>query len=140
MNKSTPAPAVNPILSAARTMLSKVDPSPFSPKALDAFITHVDQYIDDLVLESVWAMQRHRAEQITPAYVEMAGKHLIARHRKRLQVLIERLGGGLLGAGGTILLQMWLEHDKPVTVDYALTCVILITLGMLGIGFRRSSD
>ncbi|HUP60888.1 MAG TPA: hypothetical protein VNA69_10765 [Thermoanaerobaculia bacterium] len=130
---------MNPILSAARTMLLKIDPSPFSTKALETFILHVEQYIDDLVLESVWTMQRHHAEQVTPSYVEMAGKHLIARRRNRVQVLMERLGGGLVGAGGTMLLQMWLGDGKDVTFDYAFTCIALIVCGMLAIGFKRSS-
>jgi hypothetical protein len=140
MNKQLPAPSLNPILSAARTMLMKVDPSPFSSKALETFILHVEQYIDDLVLESVWTMQRHHAEQVTPSYVEMAGKHLIARRRNRVQVLMERLGGGSVGAGGTMLLQMWLDHEKGVTFNYAFTCITLIVIGMLAIGFRRSID
>lgn len=140
MNKQVLPPPVNPILSAARTMLVKIDPSPFSAKALDTFILHVEQYIDDLVLESVWTMQRHHAEQVTPSYVEMAGKHLIARRRNRLQVLMERFGGGLVGAGGTMLLQMWLGEEKSVTFNYAFTCISLIVAGMLAIGFRRSID
>lgn len=140
MNKQVLSPPINPILAAARTMLMKIDPSPFSPKALETFIVHVEQYVDDLVLESVWTMQRHQAEQVTPPYVEMAGRHLIARRRNRIQVLLQRFGGGMVGAGGTILLQMWLSEEKGVSVNHAFTSIALIVGGMLAIGFRRSVD
>jgi hypothetical protein len=113
------------IAALAQATLRGISRSPFSAEAFAKLQERIEQYIDDLIIESVRIMSRHQADTVSPAYVSQASDNLVAGRRRKLLSLLGALGGALLGAAASNFLDM----AKGQSVGFAQA----VGAGVLGI-------
>src|SRR5664279_1777710 len=90
----------------AREQVAAASRTPFSDPGFEALQDKVDQYIADLILESVRIMKRRQADTVSPIYVAQASDNLVASSRRRVFTLLGTIGGVLLGAGISSYVEM----------------------------------
>jgi hypothetical protein len=97
--------AVASLQQAARD-LQGTDPSPFTPNAYQTLTEIVNDFINDLVSESLRIAKRQKSEIVSINYVQNAGEYLIASRTRRLYRHLGTLGGVLLGGSLSNILAM----------------------------------
>ena len=123
-----PVQAHNPLTSItahAQASLAQVAQTPFSAAGFGTLQRRVDEYIEDLVIESVRIMERKQADTVSPSFVQQASDNLVASRKRRLFGLSGTIGGVLLGAA----LSSYVEMVKAS----ALTLPSVLTASLLGI-------
>lgn len=85
------------ITDQVRSQLATTSHTPFSADGFSALQEEVDEYIGDLVLESVRIMDRRQADTVSRKYVQQASENLVASSRRRTFTLLGTIGGVLLG-------------------------------------------
>lgn len=102
----SPNAAVEQISDDAATALRNLEQSPFSTRAFATLTSKINEYIADLVNESIKIAHRHRADTVSAAHVESASEHLVASASHRIFRHLGTVGGILLGAAISNVLGM----------------------------------
>lgn len=89
-----------------RTELASTDPSPFSPTAFKELRNTINEFIGDLIDESLKISRRHQSEVISANYVRQASEHLIASRSRRIFRHLGTVGGIMLGGAISNILSM----------------------------------
>lgn len=124
---SNPAGRNDLIVGAAIRLLEDVDPRPFSPEALNRLHEHVASFIDDMIMESIHVMKRHRATQIAQDYVDVAIANLRQRHRNLVTTIAKVAGGALLGFIGAEVMKVVRSGTGVPTQDFVLLVSGIVT-------------
>lgn len=86
------------ILIKADDDLKIEDISPFSPSAFEDLKEKINEYIIDLVNESVKIAVRYKADIVSKAHVEQASEYLVSSIRRKIFRHLGTVGGIFLGA------------------------------------------
>jgi hypothetical protein len=105
------------------------EPSPFSPTAFKELEDSINEFIGDLVDESLKIAKRHQSEFVSANYVRQASEHLIASRTKRVFRHLGTVGGILLGGAMSNILAM---------AQAGTTFPIVGTLVSVGVGLVGS--
>lgn len=97
-----------------------------------------DEYIDDLVLESVRIMERKQADTVSANYVQQASDNLVASRRRRLFTFAGTLGGVLLGAGVSSYIEM--VKAGTATISTVMTASALAVVGTFLVALQFSKE
>jgi hypothetical protein len=139
---STPTPPTdNPIASLthqAHARLERISHTPFSPAGFEALKSRVDQYIADLILESVRIMERRQADTISPKYVTQASENLVASTRRRTFSLLGTFGGILLGAAVSSYANM--IEAGSTTIPFVIFASAMAILGAFLIAIQFTKE
>lgn len=98
--------AKDALVRKAEMNLSDLEPSPLTAGAFEALKDIVNDFISDLVDESLKVAKRHRSEVVSRSYVEHAGEYLIASRSRRLFRHMGTVGGILVGGALSNILAM----------------------------------
>ena len=130
-------PPAAQIAQAAQKSLSGAGTQPFSDAAFQMLERRIEQYIDDLIVESVRVMNRHQADTVSPSYVEQASETLVAGRRRKVYTLIGTIGGILFGAAVSAALEML--RQQSVSSTQAVTAGLLGVVGsvLIALQFAR---
>ena len=132
---TTPHPSLT---GGVRQALSNVDRTPFSVAGFDMLQKKADEYIDDLVLESVRIMERKQADTVSANYVQQASDNLVASRRRRLFTFAGTLGGVLLGAGVSSYIEM--VKAGTATISTVMTASALAVVGTFLVALQFSKE
>jgi len=102
-------------------------PIPFSPNAFSLLREKVEEYIRQLVSESIRVSSRHKADLVSAAYVETASEYLVSSSARRFYRHIGTIGGILLGASVENIIGISLEGKVTI-----LGAILAASLGILG--------
>jgi len=105
MNSKSPR-SVDEALEMARARLGNTNSGPFSPAAFRALQDIVETFINDLIYEALRVSRQHKAEVVSPTYVESASTYLVASRVRRLFRHMGTVGGILLGGSLSNILAM----------------------------------
>ena len=94
------------VLEDAEAQLTSVDPSPYSTRAFSLLKEKIQEYVAELVSESVKVSRRHRADTVSAAHVQRASDFLITGRGRRFFRHIGTIGGILVGASVSVLTSM----------------------------------
>ena len=72
--------------------------TPFSADGAAELEQRLDLFLTDLAAESRRIARRHNADAVSPEYVRQAAQHLVTRKRRRLYALAGTMGGVVMGA------------------------------------------
>lgn len=125
------------LATAARSALDSIGSAPFSEAGFRELETKIEQYIDNLIFESVRVMERQSADVVAPRYVVEASESLASGRRSRIYVLVGTMGGILLGASVSSFVDM--AKSQSVTAAQAVTAGVLGIVGaaMIALQFAR---
>jgi hypothetical protein len=132
-------PSVTALTNIAHGTLQHIPRSPFSESGFDELERKVDQYIDDLVLESVRIMQRRQADTISQTYVQQASDNLVATRPRKLFALIGTIGGILLGTAASSFLE-FTKATNTISPTQAVTAGLLGVLGAVMVALQFSRE
>lgn len=138
MNPSSVDP-VTCLADQARSRLVGATHKPFSPEGFDALQERVEEYIGDLIVESVRIMERRQADTVSRRYVLQASENLAASSRRRKFALIGTIGGALFGTALTSYYTM-VSAAKGASIPEILVAAVFGGLGMLMIGVQYSRE
>lgn len=104
------------VIQQAESNLSNLNPSPLTPGAFEALKDIVNDFISDLIDESLKVAKRHRSEVVSRSYVEHAGEYLIASKSRRMFRHMGTVGGILVGGAlSNILAMAQAGNSLPLT-------------------------
>jgi len=121
------------ILQATETSLKEIDQTPFSAKGFERLREKINEYIIQLVTESVKVTKAREADSISPSYVDHASKYLISGRGSKLYKLVGIIGGVLFGIGTTNVVRMILDNQystRGIIVSFACTVVGALTISL----------
>lgn len=125
--------------SVARSRLSSADREPFSPEGFDALHEKLDEYIGDLVLESVRIMERRQADTVSRKYVQQASENLVASSRRRMFSLVGTLGGALLGTALSSYYEM-VSTQGALSTSEVLVASIFAIIGTFMVALQFTKE
>ena len=131
--------AVASLQQAARD-LQGTDPSPFTPNAYQTLTEIVNDFIKDLVGESLRIAKRHKSEVVSINYVQHAGEHLIASRARRLFRHMGTLGGILLGGSLSNILAMAQAGGNSLPLLGTLVSIGLCLIGTFLVAVHIAKD
>jgi len=112
---------------AIEFQLPNFNQSPFSSAACNILKTKIEQYIKDLINESVKVSKRHQADIVSVAHVKQASDFLVSSTSRRIYRHLGTVGGVLLGATLSNILTMTLSSQYT-----GGGTILSITLGIIG--------
>jgi histone H3/H4 len=89
-----------------RSRLASVKPMPFSPRAFEALARQINDYIVDLIDQSLETARLHRSDTVSESHVERASEYLVSVTRRSAFRHLGTIGGVFLGAALSNLLAM----------------------------------
>lgn len=120
------APDLLQIVRDAEAQLAGAATGPFSEPAFAALKKHINQYIAELISESLKVARRNRSQDaVAETHVEQASDHLIAHTSGRLSRLLGFFGGVCLGGAISGLLSMAAAGTYPA-IGVVITAVFAI--------------
>jgi hypothetical protein len=131
--------AVASLQQAARD-LQGTDPSPFTPNAYQRLTEIVNDFIKDLVGESLRIAKRHKSEVVSINYVQHAGEYLIASRARRLYRHMGTLGGVLLGGSLSNILAMVQAGGNSLPLLGTLVSIGICLIGTFLVAIHFAKD
>jgi len=122
----------------ARAQLTGASHTPFSEDGFGGLEEKIDQYIGDLILESVRIMERRQADTVSRKYVQQASENLVATSRRRAFTLIGTIGGILLGTALSSYYGM--VSTKTLTVPEVVVASVFAVVGTFMIALQFTKE
>jgi hypothetical protein len=101
------------------------DTSPFSPKAFENLKGKINDYVIELIYESVKIAGRYNADIVSSAHVEQASNNLVSSITRKIYRHIGTVGGIFLGAS--------ISNFITLTSSPQLSILSVLVSGGLGI-------
>jgi hypothetical protein len=79
-------------------ILDESTDTPFTPDGAAELEQRLDLFLTDLAAEARRIAKRHHADVVSPAHVRQAAEHLVTHKRRRLYALAGTMGGVVMGA------------------------------------------
>ncbi len=131
--------ALQQVIGNAEAQLAGAKTGPFSEVAFTALHTHIDQYIADLIDESLKVARRNRSpDAVAEVHVHQASDYLVSHASGRRSRLLGFFGGLCLGGTFSGLLSMATSGSYPAT-GVVITAV-LATAGAFMSGYHFARD
>lgn len=104
-------------------------PNPLmSDKAFERLKEKINLYVSDLITESIKNAKREKLDSVSASHIEKASDYLVSSTRSKVNKLIVSVGGLLLGATVSNVVNMVLKGG-----DMSVTGVVLtVILGVVG--------
>lgn len=99
MSESEAPTELENIIRAATLELRQVQPGFFSPEGFQRLTERINEFIEELTLESIRIAKRHQSDSVSPAYVDKAREHLASGKPARWQRIVGDIGGIVFGVG-----------------------------------------
>lgn len=130
--------ALERILEEADAQMQDIDGSPFTSPAFSALKEKTNEYITQLVLESVRVSKRYKTDTVSEVHVKQANEHLISGGSNRISRHLGTIGGILLGASLSNILAMTAANQFPPVG--ALSSIVLAMIGTFTVAFHIAKD
>jgi hypothetical protein len=121
------------ILEATQIAVEQIDRTPFSVGGFNRLKQKIDEYIVQLVTESVRVSKAREADSISSSYVDHASRYLISGRGSKLSKLVGIFGGVLFGVGTTTVVRMILDNSystRGIIIAFACTVVGALTISL----------
>ena len=134
-----PAPRdpLSVLTAQAHAHLAEASHTPFSRAAFLKLQDKIDQYIGDLIFESVRIMERRQADTVSPVYVQQASENLVAGSRRRFFAIIGTVGGVLLGTGVATYSEMVTRGSTTIAEVLFASSMTAVGVLMVALQFTR---
>jgi len=116
------------ILAAVRNMLKDVDPSPFTRPALDRVHLRIEQFIEDLLLESIRSARRQQTDVVSPVHVDLATDVVFLRRKRKIYSFLGSLGGIAVGAALAMTVE-FTSGQGSWSSNQAIAALVMATAG-----------
>jgi hypothetical protein len=113
------------IIETAAVELRQIHPGLFSPEGFQRLTQRINEFVGDLTVESVKVAKRHRADSVSPAYVDQANEHLVSGKPSRWRRIVGGIGGIVLGSGLGVSATM-VQSGQYTTRGFVLSMVCII--------------
>lgn len=114
------------VIETAGRELRGMEPGLFSPEGFQRLKQRIEEFIAELVLESIRVSRRQQSDSVSPAYVDRAAEHLASGKSAMWRRLIGGMGGLLSGVGlstSGAMVQQNLYSTRGVLLS--LVCIVL---------------
>ena len=112
----------------ANDLISKLDSSPFSPKAYTRLKDKFNEYISSIIVESIKISKRQKADIVSQSHIEQANDNLISKRKGKWSYLLGTLGGIFLGTAASNTFGMLV-----LGTTFAVSGIVAtIVIGMIG--------
>lgn len=119
------------ILQSIDSILQKVKQKQFSDGGWVRLDVKIKQYVNQLIKESVKVARKHKADSVSPSFVNHASDYLLSGRASWWQKLWEIIANVSLGIGSTIMISMMLANKySSVGVIFS---VVLILIGVIAV-------
>jgi histone H3/H4 len=119
------------IIGAVRNMLKDVDPSPFTRPALDKVHLRVEQFIEDLIVQSINSARRQQSEVVNPRDVDLAADIVFLRRKRKFYSAVGTIGGAFFGCGLAMAGELASHKDKA-SPEWWIVALLAVTAGAVG--------
>ena len=108
--------------------LESLEKSPFTKEGFNSYKNNISEFILDLLSESARVSKRNNSDLISAVEVDNASRNIKNKSRKKLNVLLNTIGGIFLGYSvtSTVNIYSFGITYKPVTI------IAILTSGIIG--------
>lgn len=114
--------------------LENISQKPFSSNAFKLLKRHISLYIAELVSESIKNANREKLDGVSATHVEKASNYLVSSTRGKVNKVIASVGGVLLGATLSNVVNMILKGGET-SINGIIVTVILGIIGAFMLAF-----
>ena len=126
------------VIDRASRRLQNAAKIPFSDQAFQELKEQISAYAEELIDESVKKAKQHRAESVSSADVQQAGRLLVARPSHRIYRHVGTFGGLLFGTALSSIVSMTTSNQYGLTV--VVITFVLTFIGTFFITIHMAKD
>lgn len=126
----------NKIIANIDEEVQKISPKPFSPKAFQKLKQYISIYIVELISESVKNAKRENLDSVSGTHIDKAQKYLTSSNNLKTNKLYSSIGGVLLGATLSNVVNMVLRTGE-ITAPGVIITVLLGIFGSFLLAYNR---